>query len=160
MHVVTFQCVSMTPGRLPHTFGKEETRMQCNGGTTFVDHASGCVHIHNQVSLGSGDALQGKHAFEQFANVCGIKFKSFHADNHLFGSAETLKDPEVQDQSIAFSGVGAHFQNGVSKRAIQTVTSWALCFMMHQLIHWPEQFDETLWPFAMEHAVTIWNHLP
>ncbi len=48
----------------------------------------------------------------------------------------------------------------MSERAIQTVVSWALCFMMHQVIHWPEEFDETLWPCAMEHAVTMWNHLP
>ena len=32
--------------------------------------------------------------------------------------------------------------------------------MMHQLLHWPDQFDATLWPFALEHAVYIWNHMP
>ena len=31
---------------------------------------------------------------------------------------------------------------------------------MHQMLHWPDQFDEALWPFALEHAATIWNHLP
>ena len=32
--------------------------------------------------------------------------------------------------------------------------------MMHQLLHWPEQFDPALWPFALEHAVFIWNNMP
>jgi hypothetical protein len=32
--------------------------------------------------------------------------------------------------------------------------------MMHQMIHWPACFDAALWPFAMEHAVELWNHMP
>jgi len=59
-----------------------------------------------------------------------------------------------------FSGVGAHFQNGVAERAIQTVTTWARAMMMHQLQHWPDEFDEALWPFAMDHAVHLWNNIP
>ena len=31
---------------------------------------------------------------------------------------------------------------------------------MHQMLHWHGQFDEALWPFTLEHAATIWNHLP
>ena len=42
----------------------------------------------------------------------------------------------------------------------QTVTSWALSYMMHQLLHWPSCFDKDLWPFALDHAVTMWNNLP
>ena len=32
--------------------------------------------------------------------------------------------------------------------------------MLHQLLHWPDAFDEALWPFALEHAVYLWNHPP
>ena len=32
--------------------------------------------------------------------------------------------------------------------------------MMHQLLHWPEHFNKDLWPFAVQHAVYVWNHLP
>jgi len=32
--------------------------------------------------------------------------------------------------------------------------------MLHQLIHWPAQFDASLWPFALEHAVHLWNNMP
>ena len=58
------------------------------------------------------------------------------------------------------SAVGAHHQNGVAERNIQTIMSWALSMMLHQLLHWPDAFDEALWPFALEHAVYLWNHLP
>ena len=43
---------------------------------------------------------------------------------------------------------------------IQTIMSWALSMMLHQLLNWPDAFDEALWPFALEHAVYLWNHLP
>ena len=32
--------------------------------------------------------------------------------------------------------------------------------MMHQLLHWPSCFQDDLWPFALDHAVNVWNHLP
>ena len=159
-------CVSMDqyqtriPGRLPHTFGKESPTSRYTVGTIFVDHASGYVHLHHQVSLRSGPTLQGKHDFERFADQFGIKLKSFYADDNPFASKEILDDLELQNQTITFSGVGAHHQNGVSERSIKTVTSWALSYMMHQLLHWPAGFEDDLWPFALGHAITMWNHLP
>jgi hypothetical protein len=32
--------------------------------------------------------------------------------------------------------------------------------MLHAGIHWPEAAQLDLWPFAMQHAIWIWNHLP
>ena len=154
------QWVCKVPGRLPHTFGKEHVDNRFKGGTMFVDHASSFIYMHNQISLRVGDTLQGKHAFEKFADQYGIKLKSFHADNHPFGALEFINDLELQDQLITFSGVGAHHMNGVAERALKTVTSWAQAMMMHQLLHWPSAFQADLWPFAMEHAVHIWNSLP
>jgi len=31
---------------------------------------------------------------------------------------------------------------------------------MHAVIHWPDQADLELWPFALEYAVYLWNNLP
>ena len=89
-----------------------------------------------------------------------MQIKHFHSDNHPFDAQEWKDDLETHEQTWSHSGVGAHHQNGVSKRAIQTVTYWARALMMHQLLHWPDQFDASLWPFALEHAVHIWNHMP
>ena len=118
------------------------------------------MFLRNQVSLGIGETLQSKHAFEKFASNFNVKVKSYRADNQPFGAKAFREDIDVQEQELDFSGVGAHHQNGVAERSIQTVTSWALAMMMHQMLHWPEAFEATLWPFALEHAVTLWNNLP
>ena len=28
------------------------------------------------------------------------------------------------------------------------------------MLHWPDEADHDLWPFALQHAVFLWNHLP
>jgi hypothetical protein len=32
--------------------------------------------------------------------------------------------------------------------------------MLHSIIHWPDSANLELWPFAMDHAVYLWNSLP
>mmetsp|Transcript_15060 Transcript_15060/g.36762 ORF Transcript_15060/g.36762 Transcript_15060/m.36762 type:complete len:970 (-) Transcript_15060:1237-4146(-) len=83
-----------------------------------------------------------------------------HADNHPFNSTSFKADIEAHKQSIDFSGVGAHHQNGAAERAIKTITTWARAMLLHQMLHWPDEADHKLWPFAMDHAVYLWNHLP
>ena len=154
------QYQSTTLGRKAHTKGKEDESQKYNGGTIFVDHYSGYVHVKHQVSLATGETLGSKHDFEQLARLYGISVKGYHTDNHPFSSKEFQEDLELQGQKFTTSGVSAHFQNGVAERAIQTITSWARAMLMHQLLHWPDMFEPELWPFAMEHAVHMWNHLP
>jgi hypothetical protein len=31
---------------------------------------------------------------------------------------------------------------------------------VHATIHWPDEFSVELWPFAMDYAVYLWNHIP
>ena len=165
-HLHPGDCISMDQyvcrqqGRLATSYGKENTSKKYNGGTIFVDHATGYIYVHNQVSLRTGETLQGKHELEQFAAQHGVRIKTYRADNHPFGSKEFLEDIKLQDQEIDFSGVGAHHQNGVAERGVMTVTTWARAMMMHQLIHWPNEFSPDLWPFALEHAAYLWNNLP
>jgi len=58
------QYISSTPGRLPHTKGKESTAMHYMGGRLFVYHCSKFILIYNKVSLRTGETLTGRHAFE------------------------------------------------------------------------------------------------
>ena len=116
--------------------------------------------LKNQVSLKSGETIKAKRLMDRVALECGHKIKSFRADNMPFYSAEFRAELELHNQSIDFSGVGAHHQNGAAKRAIQTVTQWARCLMLHAIIHWPDAADLKLWPFALEQAIYLWNHLP
>jgi hypothetical protein len=75
-------------------------------------------------------------------------------------SKEFKADLITKQQQLTFSGVGAHRQNGVAERAIQTVTQWARSMLLHQALHRPDESRLDLWPFALEHAVYLWNHLP
>jgi len=63
-------------------------------------------------------------------------------------------------QTLDFSGVGAHHQNEVTEQAIQTISSWAQNMLLHASLHWPDQEDLELWPFAVNHVVFLWNHIP
>ena len=152
--------MSATPGRLPNTYGKEQESMKYNGGTIWVDHASTLMFNRHQVALTAGETLRSKHEFERFAKLHGVTIKRYRADNQPFDSKIFKDDIELQEQTLNFSGVGAHFQNGVVERAIQTVTTWARAMMMHQAQHWPEAFSEELWPYAVDQAIHLWNNLP
>jgi Reverse transcriptase (RNA-dependent DNA polymerase) len=154
------QYISTVPGRLPHTKGKEQKKDRYVGGTLFVDHGTAFVYIKHQVSLRSGDTVRSKRAFEQYCSTFGIKVLGYHADNVPFGSKEFRADLTACDQSLTFSGTGAHHQNGVAERAIRTIVNWSRAMLLHMVIHWPAQADLALWPFAMEYATYIWNHLP
>ena len=59
---------------------------------------------------------------------------------------------------MSYSGVGAHGQNEVTERAIQTVVNSASTMMLHQALLWPEQFDMRVWPYVLQHAAYLWNH--
>lgn len=58
--------------------------------------------------------------------------QSYHAGNALFGNMKFCNHLEANCQSIEFSGVSAHHQNGVAERAIQTVTHSAPCSSTRQ----------------------------
>ena len=126
----------------------------------FVDHATSFVFIYHQVSLAVGNTLVAKHQFELFAHTFSIKIQSYHADNVPFDNACLQEDIQLQGQSIKFSGVGAHHQNGVAERAICTITQWARAMLLHQILMWPDRADTSLWPFALSHAVWLWNNMP
>ena len=77
-----------------------------------------------------------------------------------FGAQEFTADLARKHQTLTYSGTGAHHQNGVAERAIKTVTSWARAMLLFSVLHWPDEADLTLWPFALEYAVYLWNNMP
>ncbi len=86
----------------------------------------------------------------------------YHSDNGVFPAAEFLEDCELKHQQQSFFGVGAKHQNGGAEQTIQTIISMACTFMIHVLPHWDEQGSDAvaLWPFAVCHAVWLYNRLP
>jgi hypothetical protein len=71
-----------------------------------------------------------------------------------------MEDLEDRQQTIHFSGVGAHHQNGIAERAIFTIPESARAMILHAAIHWPEETTMDLWPLAMDYAVHLWNQMP
>ena len=154
------QYESSVGGRAAQTYGKEKEIDKYKGGTIFCDSMSTYIHINHQTTLQAGDTLTGKHEFEDFAHSIGVTIESYRGDNHIFNSKAYKQDCADLNQSIDFCGVGAHHQNGVAERAIQTVTNWARTLLIDAAIHWPDEVDLDLWPFAMDHAVWMWNNTP
>ena len=165
-HLQPGNCISLdqyelsTHGRLPDTKGKEAMSDRFCGGTIVVDHASGKIWVHHQVSLRAGETLSGKHRIKRDFHTIGCKVKHYHSDNGVFCSKEFQADLKLHHQTIYFSGVGAHHQNGVAERAIRMVVEWACTLIIHRAMHWLEEAELNLWLFAMNYPVWIWNHLP
>jgi hypothetical protein len=154
------QYVSSVPGRLARTYGKEKNCDKLIGGAIFVDHATGRVFVYNQVSARAGDTLIGKNKYECLALDSGVSIHTYHADNGIFAKKAFKYHCDYKGQELEFSGVGAHHQNGLAERAIQTVSYLARTMLLHMSLHWPDQADLELWHFALEHAAYLWNHLP
>jgi hypothetical protein len=104
--------------------------------------------------------VQAKQAYERELEQYDCKVKHYHADNGIFDAAEFTNSIQIMDQSITFSGVRAHHQNGKAECMIQTVVDKARSMMLHTSMHWPETFSMDLWPYAMDYAVFIYNHTP
>jgi hypothetical protein len=158
--ISTDQFVSSIPGRLPTSFGKEAAHEMFTGGTVFVDDASGYFHVENQVSLSAAETIRAKHRFERSAIQGGVQILGYRGDNGIYRSRDFSNDLLRLGQSIKFSGVGAHHQNGIAERAIQTISASARAMLIHAMIHWPGEVSLNLWPFAVEYAVYLWNLTP
>ena len=96
--------------------------------------------------------------FEQDARSQNVTIRKYHGDNGVFKAQMFREELDALGQTITFSGVGAHHQNGVAERAIMTIFYRARSMLLHAAIHWLEATDESLWPFAVDYAVHLWNN--
>jgi hypothetical protein len=91
----------------------------------------------------------------------GVSLQRFHTDEGVFMAREFLEHLAKGNQDIRFSGVGTGHQNGVSERAIRTITSMARTMMLHAALRSPEGFiTADLWPMAMDYAIWLYNWVP
>ena len=152
--------MSSTLGRLAHTRGKEDKAIQYVGGTLFVDFATNYIFHHHQVNLTAAATVRSKHACERHFMEHGFKIQGYLADNNPFQSKLWTNDCKLQQQQhTTFSGVGAKHQNYVERHQ-QTIFNWSRAMLLHFVLHWPQQANENLWPFFVDHAVYLWNNLP
>lgn len=150
---------SSVKGRLSYTFGKEKHDHKYTGGAIFVDHATKSVHHTHQFSTTASETVNSKHKFERYCQEHGVSVKSYIGDNNPFHSTEWKSDCLNQGQTPLLSGVGAHHQN-YAERQIQTIFNMSRAMLLHFAIHWPQEAKSELWPFAVDHAVYLWNRIP
>ena len=116
------QCVSSMCSQLAHTQGRGKYKEKYSGGTVYNDKESGLLFSSNQVSLKANKTLCGKAWFEHFAETCDVNITAYREYNKMFKGNSYQDDLENKNKIISFSGVGAHYQNGVAKRSIRTVS--------------------------------------
>jgi len=75
--------------------------------------------VYLQRTTKGDETLKAKQAFEQFAASHGVTIKHYHANNGRFAEKTFTNHCHNQGQTISFSGVNAHFQNGIAERRIK-----------------------------------------
>ena len=150
------------PGRRLWGFGKEKDQDLYTCGTVFHDMASSYIWMEFQSDGSAGETLKGKIRFEDYLSTLGVSIKHLHSDNGIYIAKDFQDDCSSKGQKQSFSGVGAQFENGCAEKAIQTIFWMARTFMLHVALRWNEHEVDNprLWPFAVQHAVWIYNRLP
>ena len=87
----------------------------------FVDIISKNEFYDFKHSTGSEETIKEKQAMKRDANTCGVKVKSFRANNSTFKSAESRLELENDGHNISFCGVRSHHHNGIAKIYIGTM---------------------------------------
>jgi len=157
------QYVMSHPGRLPTGYGRESRDSSLHGGTIFHDAASKAIYVSNQSRLTAPETILSKNRFEQWLwDLAHAKVQEYRSDNGVFSAAEFTAACEEDGQKQSFSGVSAQHQNAEAERAIQTIVYMARYYMVHAALHWgvDGSDDLNLWPFAIDHACTVYNLLP
>lgn len=89
-HILLEDCLSTDnsecriKGRFTNYRGQEDPQKIYCGGISFVDHASGVVKIHHQVSLEVSDNARSKEIHELWAAEDGISVKSYRRGTGVF----------------------------------------------------------------------------
>ena len=110
--------------------------------------------------------------FEQEAMSFGVIFGAYRTDNRIFTKEQFINELHHNWQKITVSGVGAHHQNGVAERGIQTTItkSWtqlldkSLHNIMQSLITGSKLFTVMRWEMhprmgCDHHQITVWSKL-
>ncbi len=115
------------------------TKQRIVGSTIFVDHASDLSYVYHQTSMTSEETLKSKVAFEKYALSHGVHIKHYHADNGRFKDKAFMKSIEDSGQTISFSGVGAHHQNGIAEKRIKDLQRRATTLLLHAQRRWTDK---------------------
>jgi hypothetical protein len=123
----------------------------------FVDHKTRLVYPSFQESKTTSEACRSTCDYEKFAKRYQVTVNSYHADNGAFRSETFQKSIEDKNQKLHSSGVNSQWQNGLVKRSNGTLCAAARSMLNHAISRWNKTITAELWPFAIQHAATIYN---
>ena len=159
------QCVSVdqlestTLGFIAQLKGKLTTQ-RYQYGTVFVDHYSRMTYIYLQKRLTSDETVQAKRAFERNAMLLGVKILHYHADNGRFADNGFINHCKLNNQTISYCGVNAHWQNGIAEKKIRDLQEKARTMLLYANHKWPKMLSPSLWPYALRAAAEVENSVP
>jgi hypothetical protein len=123
----------------------------------FVDQKTCLIYPSFQESKTASEACHSKYDHEKFAQRYQVTFNSYHAENGAFRSETFQKAIDNKNQKLHFSGVNAQWQNGLVERSNGTLCAAAHPMLNHAILRWDKTITAELWPFAIQHAATIYN---
>jgi hypothetical protein len=123
----------------------------------FVDHKTRLVYPSFQESKTASEACRSKCDYETFAKRYNITIGFYHADKGTFRSEIFRKSIVNNNQKLNFSGVNAQWQTGLVERSNGTLCAEARSMLNHAISRWDKTITAELWPFAIQHAATIYN---
>ena len=148
------QLVSSTKGFDAQLKGRL-TRKRYKYATVFVDQFSRFTYVSLQQTLSSEETIKAKEKFEAKCREYGVKVEHYHADNGRFADNAFREHVSSEGQTLTFCGVNAHWQNGVSEKAIQDIKESARTMLLHAIDKWPGAITTYLWPQALRYAATL-----
>ena len=136
------------------------TKRRYKCATIFFDHFSRLRFVHLQSDDSSEETIEAKRAFETFAAEYGVRIQHYHCDNGRFQDNAFKQACHDAQQQLTFSGVNAHFQNGIAERSIRDLSESAHKQLLHTRARWPQAVHFALWPYALCNAALLHNTLP
>ena len=124
-------------GLIPVLKGRQTSR-KYHVATIFVDFFSKLTYVQFSEITTANKAVKAKHEFEKYAATFGVKIQKYHANNRAFNT-QVFKDSTIAaNQTIAYSGVDAHHQNGIAERMIKNITNRAQSMLLNEMIFWTD----------------------
>ena len=105
------QLVSPAPGLIAQ-MTRFITKQWYKYATVYVDQYSRLSFVYLQCTASAAETLEGKRAFERYAQLCDVTINAYHTDNGIFKAREWVDNCHQSQQGLTFAGVGAHHANG------------------------------------------------
>jgi len=112
--------------------------------TVFVNHVSEYNFVHFQKQQTNVETLQAKAAYKRHAAKSNVTIKKYHADNGRFANKAFKDEVQESNQTITYCGVCAHFQNGITKRMIRSLSEGGRTLLLRAQHQWSEVIKASL----------------